>query len=78
MSTKPSYLGGMMAHISSQLIPKWLDIENIVRTGRPSAQVNEEVAGSAFFEKFVAALFPFNYGAASVAAATALDVSQMR
>jgi len=74
VSTRPSYLGGMMAHISSQLIPKWLDIANIVRTGRPSTQVNEEVAGSAFFEKFVSALFPFNYGAAS-AAATALDVA---
>ena len=74
VSTKPSYLGGMMAHMSSQLIPKWLDIENIVRTGQPSAQVNDAVEGSAFFEKFVSALFPFNYAAAGVAAAT-LDVA---
>ena len=58
----------MIAHISSQLIPKWLDIENIVRTGRPSATVNTAAEGSAFFEKFVSALFPFNYGAASAAA----------
>jgi precorrin-6B methylase 2 len=64
----PGYLGGMIAHISSQLIPKWLDIENIVRTGRPSATVNTAAEGSAFFEKFVSALFPFNYGAASAAA----------
>lgn len=74
VSAKPSYLGGMMAHVSSQLIPKWLEIENIVRTGRPSAQVNDAVEGTAFFEKFVAALFPFNYGAAS-AAADALSVA---
>jgi len=74
VSTKPSYLGGMMAHMSSQLIPKWLDIANIVRTGHPSAQVNEAVEGAAFFEKFVSALFPFNYAAASVAA-DALDVA---
>ena len=64
----PGYLGGMIAHISSQLIPKWLDIENIVRTGRPSAVVNSPAEGSAFFEKFVSALFPFNYAAASAAA----------
>ena len=74
VSSKPSYLGGMMAHISSQLIPKWLDISNIVRTGRPSMQVNDIVEGSPFFEKFVSALFPVNYGPAS-AAATALDVA---
>jgi 2-polyprenyl-3-methyl-5-hydroxy-6-metoxy-1,4-benzoquinol methylase len=64
----PGYLGGMIGHISSQLIPKWLDIENIVRTGRPSATVNSPAEGSAFFEKFVSALFPFNYGAASAVA----------
>ena len=74
VSTKPSYLGGMMAHMSSQLIPKWLEIGNIVRTGHPSAQVNEAVEGAAFFEKFVSALFPFNYPAAS-AVAEALGVA---
>ncbi len=74
VSGKPSYLGGMMAHISSQLIPKWLEIADIVRTGKPSAQVNSAVEGAAFFEKFVSALFPFNYAAAS-AAGDALDVA---
>jgi 2-polyprenyl-3-methyl-5-hydroxy-6-metoxy-1,4-benzoquinol methylase len=64
----PGYLGGMIEHISSQLIPKWLDIENVVRTGRPAASVNSAMEGSAFFEKFVSALFPFNYAAASAAA----------
>jgi len=68
LTDAPGYLGGMIAHISSQLIPKWLDIENIVRTGRPSATVNRPTEGSAFFEKFVSALFPFNYGAASAVA----------
>jgi 3-hydroxy-5-methyl-1-naphthoate 3-O-methyltransferase len=73
VSTKPSYLGGMLAHMSTQLIPKWLDIENIVRTGRPSSQVNEQTEGAAFFEKFVSDLFAFNYAAAA-AAAEALGV----
>lgn len=64
----PGYLGGMIEHTSSQLIPKWLDIANIVRTGHPGAGVNTAEEGSAFFEKLVPALFPFNYGAASAAA----------
>jgi precorrin-6B methylase 2 len=66
----PGYLGGMIEHISSQLIPKWLDIENVVRTGQPSVRVNSAADGSAFFEKFVSALFPFNYAAATAAAET--------
>lgn len=74
VSTKPSYLGGMMEHMSAQLIPRWLDIENIVRTGLPSAQVNDQAEGSAFFAKFVSALFPFNYPSARVAAG-ALNVA---
>lgn len=68
VSTRPSYLGGMIAHTSKQLIPRWLEIENIVRTGRPSVLVNDPAQGAAFFEKFVSALFPFNYPAAGVAA----------
>lgn len=74
VSTKPSYLGGMIAHTSTQLIPKWLDIESIVRTGTPSMQINETEEGTAFFEQFVSSLFPFNYPAANVAA-HALDLA---
>lgn len=75
VSGKSTYLGGMLGHMSTQLIPKWLDIENIVRTGQPSVQVNEELGGTAFFEKFVSDLFPFNY-AAACAAADALGVAK--
>ncbi|HVY94864.1 MAG TPA: methyltransferase, partial [Bryobacteraceae bacterium] len=66
----PGYLGGMIEHMSSQLIPKWLDIADIVRAGHPTGGVNSVAEGTAFFEKLVPALFPFNYGAASAAGET--------
>jgi ubiquinone/menaquinone biosynthesis C-methylase UbiE len=73
VSTKPSFIGAMLPHLTNQLIPKWLEIDNVVRTGQPSMKVNDAVEGAAFFEQFVGALFAFNYGAAN-AAADALDI----
>jgi hypothetical protein len=71
---KPAFLGAMLSHASSQMIPRWLDIAEVVRTGIPSEQVDEPVAGTAFFGKLVGALFPVNYPSAAVAAQT-LDVA---
>jgi ubiquinone/menaquinone biosynthesis C-methylase UbiE len=61
VSTKPGFQGGFFRHISRQVIPGWLDIVEGVRSGRPAAPVNQEGAGSAFFEEFVESLFPMNY-----------------
>jgi SAM-dependent methyltransferase len=61
---KPRFLGGMIQHTSTQLIPKWLQLGEIVRTGQPAAAVNQEGPGSTFFQDFVEDLFPFNYAAA--------------
>jgi ubiquinone/menaquinone biosynthesis C-methylase UbiE len=74
VSTKPSYLGGMLGHMSKQSIPNWLGIGEVVRTGKSAARVNDSKEGSEFFEKFVSALFAFNYPSAS-AAAEALGVA---
>src|SRR5271170_5325789 len=52
VSTKPSFFGGILKHTSQQLIPKWLEINEIVATGRPAVAVNEQSAGSDFFQKF--------------------------
>ncbi len=73
VSGKPAYHGGMLRHVSTQLIPRWLHLTEVVRTGRPAAAVNQESEGSAFFQQFVEDLFPFNYGAASALA----DVLQL-
>jgi ubiquinone/menaquinone biosynthesis C-methylase UbiE len=66
VSTKPSFQGGIFRHIDTQLIPKWLHLNDVVRTGRPPAGVNQEGPGSAFFEQFVEDIFPMSYAAARV------------
>jgi SAM-dependent methyltransferase len=68
VSHKPDFRGGFFKHTSSQLLPKWLKMTEIVRTGRPAAAVNQEGEGSAFFVEFVEDLFPMNYAAARVLA----------
>ncbi len=61
---RPGYLGGFFRHASSQLIPKWLKLSDIVRTGKPEAAVNEEREGATFFEQFVEDIFPLSRPAA--------------
>ena len=70
VSAKPGFQGGIFKHISSQLIPGWLHLSDIVRSGRPHREVNEHGTGSAFFEKFVEDIFPMSYPAAQVLART--------
>ena len=65
VSSKPGYVGGFLKHTSGQLIPKWLKLTDIVKTGKPAMAVNQEGEGSAFFTEFVEDLFPMNYQAAS-------------
>jgi SAM-dependent methyltransferase len=65
VSTKPTFAGGILRHTSGQLIPKWLSITDIVRTGRPGAAVNQQAEGSNFFHEFVEDILPMSYPAAS-------------
>jgi len=64
VSTKPSFQGGLFKHIDTQLIPKWLHLSDVLRTGRPPAAVNQQGPGSEFFEQFVEDIFPMSYAAA--------------
>jgi SAM-dependent methyltransferase len=64
VSTKPGYRGGSFKHASSQLIPKWLKLTDVVRTGKPATAVNKEEEGAPFFLEFVEDLFPMGYAAA--------------
>ncbi len=62
---KPSFMGGLILHTSEQLIPSWLKLSEIVRTGKPgSYAVNQEASGSEFFAQFVADIFPMSYAPA--------------
>jgi precorrin-6B methylase 2 len=66
VSTKPSFHGGMIRHGSQQLIPKWLNLNEIVATGRADRSVNQERAGADFFQEFVNDILPLSYPAAQV------------
>src|SRR6202044_1747904 len=68
VSTKPSFQGGILRHASSQLIPKWLAINEVVATGKPTHSVNQEGDGSEFFKEFVVDIFPMSYPSAQALA----------
>ncbi len=64
VSTQPAYHGEIFRHMTEQLIPKWLQLGNVVRTGKPAMAVNDKQAGARFFAQFVESLFPLSYPAA--------------
>lgn len=61
---KPGYIGGFIRHTSTQALPAWLKLAEIVRTGRPAQGVNRESVGTQFFHEFVNDIFPLSYGPA--------------
>ena len=64
VSTKPSYCGGFVRHLTRQVLPNWLHLTESVGTGRPAVKGNDQADGQQFFAEFVEALFPLSYGAA--------------
>src|SRR5262249_30689405 len=60
VSTKPDFRGAFFQHISEQLIPKWLKLSDVVRTGKPAVEVNAKTEGAEFFAAFVESLFPLS------------------
>jgi ubiquinone/menaquinone biosynthesis C-methylase UbiE len=68
VSGKPAFLGGMYRHMSRQLMPNFLHLRDVVKTGKPVERVDEKDDGSAFFAEFVADIFPMSYAPASVLA----------
>jgi len=68
VSSKPGYHGGIVSHLAKDLIPNWLSLSEIVRTGKPSAEVNQQEGGAEFFEHFVESLFPMGYPAGTALA----------
>jgi ubiquinone/menaquinone biosynthesis C-methylase UbiE len=69
VSQKPGFQGGIFRHISRQLLPVWMQLTEVVRTGKPGLAVNREGDGSAFFQQLVEDIFPMSYPAASALAA---------
>ncbi len=71
----PSYQGYMCRHVSRHLLPRWSQLTEVVRTGKPSSAVNEQADGGAYFREFVEDIFPMSYDAAR-ALAEALRVPE--
>jgi ubiquinone/menaquinone biosynthesis C-methylase UbiE len=69
VTTKPTFMGGLFLHSSSKLIPNWLHLSEIVRTGKPATRANDSVEGSEFFAQFVEDIFNMSYAPAKTAAA---------
>jgi hypothetical protein len=69
VSTKPSFQGGLLRHTSVQLIPNWLALSEVVKTGKPAEAVNQQGAGTEFFEILVPDIFPLSYAGAQDLAA---------
>ncbi len=63
VSTRPTFYGAYFMHMTRQCIPRWLRLNEAVRTGRPVMAVNQEHAGPNFFAEFVESLFPMSYKA---------------
>lgn len=65
VSHSPGYHGDFFHHISGQLVPNWLNLTQVVRTGKSVGKVNSEKKGVKFFAQFVESLFPLSFAAAS-------------
>jgi len=68
VSSKPMSHTEILRHFAQELIPNWLNLDTIVRTGQPSITVEADLEGTVFFEKFVESLFPMSYPAAKILA----------
>jgi O-methyltransferase domain/Dimerisation domain len=68
VSSKPSFMGGLIKHTSEHLVPRWLTLSKIVETGNPVSPVNQETSGAEFFHEFVADILPLSYPSAQVLA----------
>lgn len=68
VSSKPGFQGGIFRHCSQHLIPRWLNLNDVVTTGKPVTPVNQEQTGGGFFHDFVMDIFPMSYPAAQALA----------
>ncbi len=68
VSSKPGFQGGLLRHGSQHLIPRFLHLNEVVATGKPSSAVNQEALGGNFFQDFVMDIFPMSYPSAQTLA----------
>jgi ubiquinone/menaquinone biosynthesis C-methylase UbiE len=64
VSNKPGTLARFFPMNARRLIPHWLKLDEIVRTGRPPESRNQEHPGTEFFTELVENIIPMSYGSA--------------
>jgi hypothetical protein len=64
LSGKPSFHGAFFLLTSERMLSGWQKLHEIVRSGRPAMQINQEQDGVPFFLQFVEDIFPIHYPAA--------------
>ena len=69
VSGQPGSIGGLFRHMSTQLLPGWLHLSDIVANGQPARAADPTADDAAFFAGFVEDLFPLSYPAACALAA---------
>jgi ubiquinone/menaquinone biosynthesis C-methylase UbiE len=62
VSNKPGSLANFFPMNMRRLIPLWLKLDEIVRTGRPAESRNQEHPGTEFFTELVESIIPMSYG----------------
>jgi 3-hydroxy-5-methyl-1-naphthoate 3-O-methyltransferase len=65
VSGRPGSHSSFFRHVSSFLIPNWLELSKITRTGKPAMALNQKKGGAKTFADFVESIFPLSYPAAS-------------
>jgi SAM-dependent methyltransferase len=64
VSNKPGTLAGFFPMNIRRLIPLWLKLDEVVRTGSPAESRNQEHPGTEFFSELVENIIPMSYGGA--------------
>lgn len=68
LSGRPGFLGASFLNQTREIIPRWLQLGKIVKTGEPAIRVNDETQGVEFFQRLVEGLFSLSFPAASALA----------
>ncbi|MBW4022254.1 MAG: methyltransferase [Proteobacteria bacterium] len=68
VSHHPAFVGGIFRHVSRQLLPNWLQLTDVVGSGKPAESVNRIDDGMPFFIDLVEDIFPLSYPATQVLA----------
>lgn len=63
VSSRPGFHGLFYAHAVDQLLPKWMQLREVVKSGKPVAAQSQGDSAT-FFANFVESLFPISYPAA--------------